>query len=165
MTEKNCVIYIQPSSDIQDALEAMAAQRNQSVSSLVESIVEQYLKDHQAVDEIAPSRRRLERKRARLQAYIGDARWHRRDFKQGTILDISLLGIRISVPKGTTLEIPNQGETADFCIVFNLPDHHWPLQIKCLPKWTVESEEGIQVGAELVNHDVYAFKALQQYMV
>jgi hypothetical protein len=165
MTEENINICFQTTSEIRDVLERIAAEKNQSVSFIVESIVDRYLKDHAAVEDIAPSRRRLERKHARLQAYIGDPRWQRKDFEQGTILDISLLGIRLSVPKGTTLEIPEKGKTSEFCIIFNLPDHHWPIQIKCLPKWTIESEQDVQLGLELVNHDVYAFKALQKYMI
>jgi hypothetical protein len=164
MTEKNSIISIQTTSEIRDALEAIAAEENQSVSSLVESIISRYLKDHKAIKDIAPSRRRLERKHARFEAYIGDPRWQRRDFEQATILDLSLLGVRLSVPKGTTLEIPEDGKTSEFCIIFSLPDQHWPIQIKGLPKWAVESEDNIQYGVELVDHDIYAFKALQKYM-
>jgi hypothetical protein len=165
MTEKSSIIYFQTTSEIQGALEHIAAEKNQSVSAIIESIVGQYLKDHKVIKDIAPSRRRLERKHARLQAYIGDPRWQRKDFEHGTILDISLLGIRLSVPKGTTLEIPEDGKTSEFCIIFSLPEHHWPIQLKCLPKWVVESEEDIQLGVELLNHDIYAFKALQKYVI
>ncbi|MBN1380488.1 MAG: PilZ domain-containing protein [Deltaproteobacteria bacterium] len=163
MEEKNNVIYIQTTPEMRWALENIAMKKNQSISSVVESIVGRYLEEHKAEGDRAANRRRLERKPTRLHAFIGEPSWHRRDFEQGAILDISLLGVRLSVPKDATLEIPKDGKTSELCIIFHLPDHHWPIHIKCLPKWAVESEDDIQFGAELLNHDVYAFKALQKY--
>jgi hypothetical protein len=110
------------------------------------------------------NRRRFERKKVRIPGYIGDTRWQRRDFVAGVILDISLGGIKMSIPKGTRVEIQNLSETEEFSIIFNIQTCLWPISVKINPRMVFESAEEVQFGASLSNPDFLAYSALQMYL-
>ena len=162
--EKDMTICFQTTSDIRNAIEEIAEKENRSVSSVVESIVYQHLKENKDLKRFFQNRRRSEREQVSFPAFIGDARWQRRDFIAATIQDISLGGIRVTIPKGTRVRIDNYGEEAEFSIIFTVPDTLWPIHMQCRPKWVAESEEAVQIGAALVNPDLNAYKVMQKYL-
>ena len=162
--EKDTTICFQTTSDIRDAIEEIAEKENRSVSSVVESIVYQHLKDNKALKCVFQNRRRSEREQVSFPAFIGDPRWQRRDFVAATIQDISFGGIRVSIPKGTRVKIDNYGEEAEFSVIFSVPDTLWPIHMECRPKWVADSEEAVQIGAALVNPDLNAYKVMQKYL-
>ena len=110
------------------------------------------------------NRRRFERKKVSIPAYIGDTRWQRHDFVQGTILDISLGGIKLSIPKGTKVEIQSIRETDALSVIFSIPTCLWPISIKINPRRVVESAQEGQVGATLINPNFQACSALKKYL-
>jgi hypothetical protein len=163
--KKDNTICFQTSSEIKRFLEKIAEKESQSVSSVVESIIYHYLKNDKAVEGIFQNRRRFERKKVSIPAYIGDTRWQRHDFVAGTILDISLGGIKMSIPKGTKVEIQNVNEADKFSIIFRIPNYHWPISVKISPQGVFESTEEVQFGAALINPDFQAYSALQKYLI
>lgn len=165
MRVKDSTICFQTSSEICRCLEELAEQEKQSVSSVVESIIYSHLKDNKVFEGIFESRRRSERIRVGLPAFIGDPRWQRAEFIAAHIIDLSLGGIRFSVPKGSRLEMENSGETAKFSVIFNLPNTLWPINVKFQPQRIFESAEEVHVGAALVNPDFYACTALQKHLI
>jgi hypothetical protein len=162
--KKDITICFEINPEISNALEKIAVEEKQSVSSVVESIISHHLKDNKS-KVIFQSRRRSERKKVGLPAFVGDPRWQRREFKEGTIIDISFGGIRFSVPKGTKLEVKNDGETEWLNVIFTLPDFLWPINVKCHPRRVSESEEEVHIGAALVNPDFNTYLALQKYLI
>ena len=162
--EKDTPICFETTSNIRNALEEIAEKGKRSVSSVVESIVSQYLHDHKTVKREVENRRRSERKPVHFPAFIGDPRWQRRDFVAAEIQDISFGGIRVSIPAGTRVKIDNYGEEANFTVIFSLPDTLWPIHMECRPKWVADSEEAVQMGAALVNPDLSAYQVLQKYL-
>jgi hypothetical protein len=114
--------------------------------------------------EVSRNRRRFKRIPANFPACIGDARSKTGDFTIGTIQDISMGGSRLSVPKGTNLITGPGCEDVEFSISFSLPNHHWPIGVKCLPRRVVELNDEIQIGAMFVDTDIRSHHALQQYM-
>ncbi len=110
------------------------------------------------------NRRRFERKKVSIPAYIGYTRWQPHDFVAGTMLDISLGGIRLSIPKGTKVEIQNVSETDELSIIFSIPTSLWPISMKINPQRIFESAEEVQVGASLINTNFQAYSALQKYL-
>jgi hypothetical protein len=162
---KDNTICFQTSSEIKSLLEKIAEKESQSVSSVVETIILHYFKNDKSFEDIFKNRRRYERKQVSIPAYIGDPRWQRHDFVAGTILDISFGGIRMSIPKGTKVEIENADETDKFSVVFRIPDYHWPVNVKISPRRVIDSEEVVQIGASLTNPDFHAYSALQKYLI
>jgi hypothetical protein len=163
--KKETTICFQTSSEVRSSLEKIAERESQSVSSVVESIICHYLKNDKSTEGIFQNRRRFERKKTTIPAYIGDIRWQRDDFVAGTILDISLGGIKMSIPKGTKVDIRNVRETEELSIVFRIPSCYWPISVKISPQSVSESAEEIQVGASLINPDFQAYSALQKYLM
>lgn len=158
-------ICFQTSSEVRNLLEKIAEKEGRSVSSLVETIVCHYLKNDKSFEGSCQDRRRHERKQVNIPAYIGDPRWQRHDFVAGTILDISFGGIRMSIPKGTKVEIEKADEKDKLSVIFRIPDYHWPVNIKISPMRVVDSEDMVQIGASLTNPDFHAYSALQKYLI
>jgi c-di-GMP-binding flagellar brake protein YcgR len=163
--KKESTICFQTSSEIKSALEKIAEEKQQTVSYIVEAIVSQYLKSNRGFQEIIQNRRRCDRKKVSLKAFIGDPRWQRRNFVKGTILDISLGGIRFSVPKGTTVEILAGDKATEYSVIFTLPNNLWQTNVKCRSQRALESEEAVQVGAAFVSLDPSTCSTLQKYLI
>jgi len=163
--KKDNTICFQTSSEIKSFLEKIAEKERQSVSSVVESIIYHYLKNDKAIEGIFQNRRRFERKKVSIPAYIGDTRWQRHDFVAGTILDISFGGIKMAIPKGTRVEIKNVSETDELSISFRIPTCLWPINMKINPQRVFESAEEVQFGASFANLNFQAYSALQKYLI
>jgi hypothetical protein len=163
--EKGTRICFQTTSEISNTLDSIAENEKLSVSEVVDSIINRYLKDDKQSQGIKQNHRRFERKKVDLPAYIGDPRWQRRDFEAISILDVSIGGIRFAVPKGTKLEIRNDSDSDNFIIIFSLPNYHWPINVQISPQRVFKSTEEVQVGAALVNPDFHAYSALQKYLM
>ena len=162
---KDSTISFQTSSEICRCLEKLAEQEKQSVPSFVEAIVCSHLKDSKVLEGIFQSRRRSERIKVGLPAFIGDPRWQRWEFIAVNIIDLSFGGICFSAPKGIRLVIESNSDTAELNVIFTLPNTLWPINIKFQPQRVIEGAEDVQVGATLVNPDFYACTALQKYLM
>jgi hypothetical protein len=137
--EKSTRICFQTTSEISNILDSIAENEKLSVSEVVNSIINEYLKGDKNSQGIKQNHRRFKRKKVALPAYIGDPRWQRSDFEAITILDVS--------------------------IIFRLPDNHWPINVQISPQRVLESTKEVQVGAALVNPDFHAYSALQKYLM
>ena len=162
---KDSIISFQTSSEIRRCLEKLAEQKKQSVPSVVESIVYSHLKDNKVLEGIFHSRRRSERMKIDLPAFIGDPRWQRWEFIAVNLIDLSFGGIKFSAPKGTRLVMESNSETAEFNVIFTLPNTLWPINVKFHPRQVFESEEKVLVGAAFVNPDFYTCTALQKHLI
>ena len=165
--EKDYIICFETTLEIRNTLEKIAEEEKLTVSLVVESMVCNYLKDNKEFKGSYADRRRFERKAVDIPAFIGNPEWRRRDFKEGKILDISLGGIRFSVPKGTELEIQESEDSkeAKLSVIFTLPKNLWAVNVKFKPKRVYETEDEIQIGAALVNPDYHTYMALQNYLM
>lgn len=165
MMVKDRTVCFQTSSKVCNCLEKLAEQEKQSVSSVVESIIYSHLRDNKILGCLFQSRRRSERTKVGLPAFVGDPRWQREEFVAANIIDLSIGGIRFSVPKGSRLEMQNSSETSEFSAIFTLPNTLWPIHVKFQPQRVFESAEEVHVGAALVNPDFYACTALQKHLI
>ena len=163
--EKDITICFQTTPEISNAVEKIAKEECQNVSSVIESIVYDYLKGNKDFKGIHQNRRRLERKKVHLQAFIGDPRWQRREFEEGTILDISFGGIQLSVPKGTRIEIKSDSDTKEIRVNFTLAGCLWPINLKCHLQRASELKDEVLIGATIVDPDLYAYTAMQKYLI
>jgi len=109
-------------------------------------------------------RRRSERRQVFLPALIGHAQSNSRDFETGTVLDISVGGIHFSVPKGTAVELRTDGDTNEISVLFTLPNNHWRTNVICRPQRVFESADKVQIGATVLNPDIFFTKALHNIM-
>jgi hypothetical protein len=121
-------------------------------------------KDDTSITSNGENRRRSERRQVALPAFIGDAHADPQDFETGTVLDISLGGIHFSIPKGTTVELRTDGDTNEISVLFTLPNNHWRTNVICRPQRVFESADKVQIGATVLNPDIFFTKALHNIM-
>ena len=121
-------------------------------------------KDCTSIKGTGQDRRRSERRQVALPAFIGDAHSSPRGFETGTVLDISLGGIHFSIPKGATIEMSTDEDTNEISVLFTLPNNHWRTNVICRPQWVFESEHKVQIGATVLNPDIFLAKALENIM-
>jgi len=163
--KKDITICFRTNMEIRNSLEKISADERQSLSSVIENMLYKYLKERKVLSGVESDQRQFERKQVALPAFIAEARADARGYQTGTIMDISLGGIKISVPKGTALEI-KAGETeAEFDIIFTLPFATRPLKMRCQPQRVFESEEDIQIGTAFVDADFRSYQTLQNYLM
>jgi len=116
---------------------------------------------------ITQNRRRFERRKVDLPAYIGDPRWQRHDFESITILDISMGGIRFVVPKRMKLKIwkDNDSDPDKLIVIFRIPNFFWPIKVQISPKRVFEFPGETQIAATMVKPGFPARSILQKYLM
>lgn len=150
--------------EIRRAVEKIAREDNRSVSSVIESIVRNHLKENKTLKYADEKRRRFERKSTGFSCFIGGADTQARDLITATVLDISHGGVRVSIPKGEDIDLNSIfGET--FIVIFTLPNCNWPIRLECKSQRVFDHEDDVHIGAVIVNPDCSVCLALQQCMV
>jgi hypothetical protein len=162
--KKDVSICFRTSSSIRATLSKLADKERVSVSNVIESIIYGHLKTLRDIEGIEQDRRRFERKKVVLPAFVGAAQANIQEFETGKVLDLSLNGIRFSVPKGTKLDIQADGKNAEFSIIFTLSNEPRPVKVKCRSTQVYDYAEEVQVGAAFVDYDFNASQAIQHYI-
>jgi hypothetical protein len=163
--KKDITICFRTNMEIRNSLEKISADERLSLSSIIENMLYKYLKERKALQGLASDQRLFERKPVALPAFIAEAKSDARGYQTGTIMDISLGGIRISVPKGTALEIRTADNSTEFDVIFTLPYATRPLKMRCQPQRVFESEEDVQIGSAFVDADFRSYQTLQNYLI
>ena len=86
-------------------------------------------------------------------------------FHTAKVMDISLGGIRLSIPQGVNLAIHKDIETNELHIVFTLPEATHPINVKCKPRNVHEYGEDIQIGADFIDSDFNSYQTLQKHLI
>ena len=97
---------------------------------------------------------------ARVRMVDAEGRMH-----EAVILDISLSGLRISLPKESMSEIYEEAENPQFETSFVLPQEGRSVRFVCRTKRVVPVNGNIHVGASFVDSDFTNYQQLQQYLV
>jgi PilZ domain len=163
--KKDITICFRTNMEIRNSLEKISTDDRQSLSSVIENMLYNYLKGRKALQGMTSDKRQFARKQVALPAFIAEAKEDARGYQTGTIMDISLGGVRISVPKGTSLEIKADGDATEFDIIFTLPYATRPLKMRCQPQRVFESEEDVQIGTAFVDADFRSYQTLQNFMI
>ena len=121
-----------------------------------------YLEGRHELGHDQQERRRYARKAVTIPAYVktGDSDRH-----GAVVLDLSLGGIRIAVPKECVSKIYEGQEESQFEASFVVPGMNETIRVVCKPRRVVPSDRDVQVGATLVNADFRNYQILQQYLV
>ena len=163
--KKLTTICFRTSNEIRVALETIAENERQSLSSLIESILFRHLKETKTLPVSGTERRRYDRRKISVPALIREFNQDKKDFEAGAILDISLYGMRISVPKGTQLEIRTEGASSTIEVTFTLPNATQPLRMKCQLQRTIDAISEVNIGATIVDSDFNSYRTLQHYLM
>ena len=109
-------------------------------------------------------RRRLAREIFTLPVLIREANSGPDEYETGTVIDISISGIRFLVPKGTILGSKEHKESKELNLIFTLPNERQPIKVTCQSKYLLATDEGVEIGAEFVDPDAQICQTLQKYL-
>jgi hypothetical protein len=162
---KDITICFRTDSEIRNGLKKIAEEERQTISSIIEMALYTFLKEKKALHGVGQERRQYNRKPVSLPAFIMEKDMAVGGLKTGKVVDISLGGIRLCVPRGVKLEISTDSETEEIHIVFTLPEAMQPVNVKCKPQRIYESEDDLHIGASFVDADFQSYQALQKYLI
>ncbi len=161
--KKQVTICFRTSEDLRVAVERVARQDHRSLSSAIELILMEYLNRNADYPQ-QRERRRYGRKQVSIPARIKTADAGKKHYK-ATILDISLSGLRLSMPKESLPELYEGGGSPQFETSFVLPQDDRSLRIVCRPQRAVPVNGSIQVGASFVDTEFMQYQQLQHYLM
>jgi hypothetical protein len=162
---KDITICFRTDKIIRNSLEKMAEEGRRTISAVIETILYEHMKEKKVLQGIGQERREYNRKQVSLPAFVMDARSDAKQVQTGKVLDISLGGIRLSVPKGVQLSISTDPETNEFHVIFTLPEVTQPINMKCKPQRVFEQGEDLYVGAAFVDSDFKSYQNLQRHLI
>jgi hypothetical protein len=163
--KKEITICFRTNEELRSALEVVAHEDRRSLSSAIELILTDYLKknkefpirDHQ-------EKRKFTRKQVAIPAYVkacnAQASQH-----GAVILDMSLGGMCVSVPKECVPHIYEEGVSSSFEASFTLPKGSKPIRMICKPERVVPSNGNAFIGASFIDAEFENYQNLQEYLV
>ena len=162
---KDITICFRTIKEIRTALEAVSHKTKRSMSLVIEDIITSYLQDNNALPSTGKEKRRFLRKGVNLPVVVRDPDAEASQLQAGTILDISLGGMRISLSSDCGGEISIGGQDDEFEAIFTLPNEKRPISIKCRPHRVITSTGDNQLGASFVDSDFSSYRTLQSYLM
>ncbi len=160
---KDITICFRTSDDLRNALEKVAREERRSLSSVIELILTDYLGKNGAYLKEG-ERRRFSRKKVAIPALIKGSDQKRTVNQAGVIIDLSLGGLRLSLPKECVSAFYTDTEKARFETSFVLPEKNAAIKVVCKPQRLMPSNGNIQVGASFVDVDFVNYQQLHQYL-
>lgn len=154
---RDTVICFRTSEHLRKSLEKFSEVDRRSLSSTIENILYAYVEQREPKS-VDVEKRRYPRKRISAPALVTDPDG---TVHAGTVNDISLGGIHISLPKDFQCEVREDLRPA---VVFTLPDSTRPLTIQCLPRH-VHTDGQTGVGASFVDTDFQSYRVLQDNLM
>jgi PilZ domain len=83
----------------------------------------------------------------------------------GSIIDMSLGGLRISIPRGRKYGRLTDPQTTEFEIVTVLPDKDEPIYLKCKSRRVAYFKDDIHVGTSIIDADIRSYEAFKNYLM
>ena len=158
--KKDVTICFRTSDDLRASLEKVADGERRSLSSIIETVLFNYLKDKSGLKNLKSERRNYPRKEVSLPAFV-----YKRDSKESTlqtgiIFDLSLGGLRVSIPEDYDAEQDGQFDT-----IFTIPTEKTPIKMKCTIKRILDGTENTkEIGADFVDGDFPGYQKLHKYL-
>lgn len=161
--KKDREICFQTTAEIQEKLENIAESKGRSLDSLLEYIVQGYLSKSSSE---ANDKRQFPRLEASIpvvvQIQFDSNETH---YRTGEIIDISMGGVRISLPKHEMINYEMVLNSTNVEILFKLPESQHTITFKCAPKRMQDEQDSLQMGATFVESDLFSQQALHKYML
>ncbi len=123
------------------------------------------LKGRDIFDGFKEDKRQYPRIITSIPAFISNGSSGKEKLRIGSIIDISLGGLGISIPRGMKYKVLTGPQTTEFEIITKLPDGNRPIHLKCKPQRVVHSRDTIHVGASIVDADFRSYKAFKNYLM
>ena len=162
---KSLIICFRTDEKLRDAIEEIAKEERQSVSSTIKNILHKHLEERKDYKPAKQENRRYPRKMLTAPALIRQLGSEKTLQQVGIVIDISLDGLQISIPDHYEFDIREDKEVSRICIVFTLPDYKKPITMQCLPKRVYPAGSETRIGASIVDTDFATYQAIQNYLL
>lgn len=146
-------------------LEDIANEKGVALDIFLENIVVEYL------SKIGPAKsfdekRAFPRREANLPVVVQmNLNKNETHYRTGVIKDMSVNGIKISLPKYTRISTELGSVIQNFEILFKIPDTSEPIVFECEAVRVNKQNDHIEVGAEFTNSDFYCMQAFHKFMM
>lgn len=160
---KKCTnICFRTTDELRRSIENIARADRRTISGLVQAILQDYVEQRGHVVGL-PERRTQRRKDVGLPVVVSQPGLEGAT-QYGVVRDVSVGGMRISLPEDSNVEVWRDGEGVHLDLVMMLPHEKVPATITCKP-CRVDHEDGtIEVGAVITNCDSEDFRKLNRYL-
>jgi hypothetical protein len=157
---KDTTICFRTSEEVKNSFEKIAKEERRSLSRIIENTLFECVK-RAGHTRSRKDNRRHTRREVSLPAFVSKVN---SDTPQpGIILDLSLSGLRLSVPSDWGMDITE--DTKSLKILFTLPKENRPLSLTCAPCRTREENGELEVGAAFCDCDLPNYQRLQNYLM
>lgn len=158
---KDVTICFRTNAKVQTALRAVAEREQVNVSVLLNTLLDRYLKAETGTD-----KRRHDRKKASIPVIINSETVSGAVLLSGTIQDVSLGGVRITIAGPDTSSLALNPGTNHFEIVFRLPDGSTrPLSMTCKPSRMNTVGQDLHIGAAFQDGDLQSYFEIQGFLM
>ena len=153
---KNAVICFRINKDLRRVLEKISEVDRRSLSATIENILYAYA-EQRGTEVVKEERRRYPRKSIAVPALVSgpDGAVY-----GGMVNDVSLGGLRVSVPEDHECQI---GEGFRISVVFAVPESDRPLTMQCVPRH-VRSDGRKSIGASVVDGECKGYEILSNHL-
>ena len=140
----------------------MAKTREQTLSSLIETILSQTIARSQKQQE---DQRKYPRKKEKIPIIIHGTSPSNYYYHSGEIQDLSLAGIRIRIPRNCKCRLRPDDNDNTFEILFKIHQSDEPIIIKCASRRFESRPEGTIIGAVFQEAELHSYQQLQTHLL
>jgi hypothetical protein len=162
--KKDVVVSFRTSAEMRQELKRLAEEGGESLSNVIENIVTDGLKKRFSCENAKTDRRKHPRKGAELPVFLNRADSEERTFYKGAIRNVSLSGVRISLPKEVKEKLLKQQDLSHLEMHFALPEDGRPVSFTCRGCWANDDLDEIQLGACFIDGDFRSCQGLQDFL-
>lgn len=159
-------ICFQTSARNYEILRETAEEQGLDLESLTEKIVSDYIDKLHPEIKNKEERREFLRNRADfpvvVQIHFDQRETH---YRTGTILDISMGGVRISLPKHERLDVDLVQNVSGMEILFRMPEENHTVSFKCEPRRVQAKDQEVHLGAIFTETDLRSQQVLHKYVM
>lgn len=163
--KKDSLICFRASKDLHQALGKIAKEERRSLSAMIEIALISFLKEKNVLKSLDKERRKYPRKHISIPAFVNQYDSGKAKLNAASVMNISLEGIKISVPGDAKIDIKSEPQSSKFQIIFTLPNDNRPISLECEPRCKADFQDSIFIGASIVDADFESYKKLQTYLM
>lgn len=162
---KNDMICFRTNVELKKNIEKYALDNHRSLSSTMEFILLEHLRNQSKPVVFEQEQRRFPRKPVKLPAFVNVLNSELKSYQPAVVMDLSLNGLKISVPQDTWLMKNTDNHAMAFNVMFVLPDETRMINIQCKHRWFIETQEDVLVGAMIEHAGFKDCQSLQKYLL
>jgi hypothetical protein len=162
---KDITICFRTSVDVRNYVESIAVEKRQSLSYVIESILCQHQKDSGSKLASVTEHRRFSRRYVALPAIVSSENFQEKSLDSGTVLDVSLGGLRFAIPKKPSSDVALYDQNKEYNVFFTLPEQNRSIAVRCKTQHISNVSDEVHIGAAFVDADFNCYQNLQNYLI